>query len=177
MEADDRHLPCVGGIVGLLDDVFGAPEEDVETFMDLLSSNEVVVNKGAPSMESIARSAAEDRPDQISYPVLVEQLSGLIRIQHGTHGEDYVWHIAPYHPKKHVVNYKVSVQRVVYAIAKIMSEGLPSHIQAKIWLPYADWEIQEITFKAMGLNNEWSVNAKTIDAINLKIFETLNTLV
>lgn len=161
----------------LLEEIFSAPEEDVDTFMDLLASNEVVVNKGAPAMESIARSAAEDRPDMISYPKLIEQLSGMIRIQHGTHGEDYVWHIAPFHPKKHVVNYKVSIQRAVYAIAKIMSEDLPSHIQAKIWLPYADWEIQEITFKALGLNNEWSVSPKTIDSINMKIFSTLNTLV
>lgn len=161
----------------LLDDIFSAPEADVESFMDLLEANEVVVNKGAATMESIARSAAEDRPDQISYPELIEQTSRQIRIQHGIHGEDYVWHIAPHNPKRHVTNYKVTVERALYAIAKIMSEYLPAHIQAKIWLPYKDWDIQEITFKALGLNEEWSFDKKLIEKINLKLFETLNTLV
>lgn len=161
----------------LLEQIFSAPEEDVETFMDLLSANDVIVNKGAGSMESLARSAAEDQPDKISYPELVEQISVLIRIQHGTHDEDYVWHIAPFVPSNKIVNYKVSIERVIFAIAKIMKEYLPEHIEAKIWLPYADWDIQEITFKAIGLNADWTFQKSLVDKINLKIFQTLNTLV
>ena len=161
----------------LLDDIFSTPESDVETFMDLLSVNKVIVNKGAMTMESIARSAAEDRPDQISYPELVDQFAGMIRIQHGVHGDDYVWHIAPHNPKRHVTNYKVTVERALYAMCKVMQENLPAEVVAKIWLPYKDWDIQEITFKAMELADKWYFNQALIDKTNAKLFEVLNTLV
>lgn len=161
----------------VLDRVFSAPEEDVETFMELLEQNQVLVNKNAPTMESIARSAAEDRPDQISYPKLVEQVSGLIKIQHGPHDDDYVWHMAPYVPSKKIINFKVTANRVAYAIASVMQNHLPPKITAKVWLPYADWDIQEHTFKAMGLNADPLFQKMHIDKINADLFRTLNSLV
>lgn len=163
--------------MNILDKVFSAPEEDVETFMDMLSRSDVVVNKGAPTMESIARSAAEDRPDQISYPQLVEQISGVIRIQHGPHGDDYVWHMAPFVQSRKIVNYKVSIERVIFAIANIMKDHLPAEVQAKIWLPYADWDIQEITFKALELNAHPLFQKFHIEKINQQLFITLGSLV
>jgi hypothetical protein len=157
----------------LLDDIFSTPEEDISYFMDRLASNEAFGNMDPDTQEALASSAATDMPDKVSYPMLIEQISGNIKIQHGPNEQDYVWHIG-HHPQK---TYKVSVQRVVYSIAKIMNESLPPHIQAKIWLPYADWDIKEITFKSVGLNEEWFVDTKFIDKINVKIFETLNTLI
>lgn len=156
----------------LLDDIFSTPEEDVGYFMDRLAANEAFGNIDAETQEAFASSAASDMPDKISYPQLVEQKSGNIKIDHGPVDQDYVWHIG-HHPQRH---YKVSVQRVVYAIAKIMNESLPAHVQAKIWKPYSDWEIKEITFKAISLNSEWYVDAKYIERINIKLFEVLNTL-
>lgn len=156
----------------VLDEIFSTPEEDVEYFMDVLAENEAFGNLDPNTQEAVASIAATDKPDQISYPKLVEQISENIKIQHGPVEQDYVWHIS-HHPKK---NYKVSIQRVTFSIAKTMNEHLPTHIQAKIWLPYADWDIKEITFKAIGLNGEWFVDKAFIDKINVDLFKVLNAL-
>jgi hypothetical protein len=150
----------------LLDDIFNTPEEQVETFMEAIKS--LVADPGDYSR------VVSGAVDQVSAPELVDQQSGYIRISHGHHGEDYVWHISAFHPKK---PWRVSIDRVVYAIAKVMNGVIPQTIEVRIFLPMADWDLQEITFKAMGLSVAWNVNGTSIAKMNLKLFEVLNTLV
>ncbi|NDC22605.1 MAG: hypothetical protein EBZ49_00520 [Proteobacteria bacterium] len=150
----------------ILDDIFNTPEEQVETFME-------VIKPLVTDPNSFSRVTG-GQPDQISAPSLVDQVSGWIRIQHGWHGEDYVWHISAHHTKK---PFKVSIDRVVYAIAKVMNDVIPQTVEVKIWLPMQDWEIQEITFKAVDLASSWNVSEESINKLNLKLFEVLGTLV
>jgi hypothetical protein len=149
----------------ILDDIFNAPEEQVETFMEAIKPSVV-----SPEFSRMA----QDRPDQISIPELAEQVSGLIRIQYGYHGEDFVWHICAPHPPR---PFKVSDDRVIYAIAKTMNAVIPNTVEVKIWLPMSDWEVREFTFKAMNLKACWNISGKELEQLNIKLFEVLNTLV
>lgn len=150
----------------ILDDIFNTPEEQVETFME-------VIKPLVTDPNSFSR-VTDGKPDQIAAPSLVDQVSGWIRIQHGWHGEDYVWHISAHHPKK---PFRVSTERVVYAIAKVMNDVIPQTTEVKIWLPMQDWEIQETTFKAVGLASVWSITDDILNKLNLKLFDVLGTLV
>lgn len=154
-----------------LQEIFGKSEEDLETFVDTLISSTVV----DPEMEPMLESAKDNIATPVDAPRFVEQFSGYVRIQYGYSSEDYVWHIAAFHPKK-VINFRVSIDRVIYAIATVMKAHLPSDAQAKIWRPNADWDIQEITFKALDMNDVWQFNDKLVETINKELFETLNTL-
>lgn len=147
----------------ILDDVFNTPDEQIETFMDVLKSNNVV-----------ADNRFSGTPDQIEAPELIDQTSGFIRIQHGYHGEDYVWHISAFHRQK---QFKVSIERVCYAIAKVMNTVIPQTTEVKMWLPMKDWEIDEITFKAMGLKSAWNITAQNLNKLTAEVFVVLNTLV
>ena len=149
----------------ILDDVFGKTEEEVETFMDAIKSQVTVPDKYS--------RMAEDRPDMVSAPEFTDQISGSIRIQSGKHGDDHVWHISC-DPRK---QWKVSLERVCYAVANVMNGVIPSTVRVNIFLPYADWDVQEITFKAIDLGNCWNVSDKVISDMNIKLMTILNTLV
>ena len=154
-----------------LQEIFGKTEEDLEMFVDTLVNNAVV----DPEMEPMLESAKANLTTPISSPRFVEQISGYVRIQHGYAEEDYVWHIAAFHQKK-VINFKVSIDRVIYAIATIMRAHLPTDTKAKIWRPNSDWDIQEITFRALETKDLWQFNERLIEEINKELFESLNTL-
>lgn len=149
----------------ILDDVFGKTEEEVETFMDAIKSQVTAPDKYS--------RMAEDRPDQVSAPELTDQISGDVRVQSGFHDMDYVWHISC-NPKK---KWKGSIDRICYAIAKTLNDVIPQTVEVKIFLPYADWDLQEITFKAIGLRDCWSITDQVITDLNLKLLQVLNTLV
>lgn len=151
----------------ILDDVFNTTEEDVETFVEAIGP---LIGES----DDYSRRVASGKPEQVQAPQLVEQTSGFIRIQHGWDGSNYVWHISAWH---HQRPFKASIERVMYAIAKIMNAVIPQSVEVKIWPPYQDWDIQEITFKAMDLDDHWSITKKSLDEMNLKLFEVLNTLV
>jgi len=152
----------------LLDDVFGKSEEQIETFVEAIS--DAITDPNKDDIDKIKSG----EPDKISAPEFIDQTSGFIRVSHGWHDADYVWHIAPNHIKK---PFKISAERVVYGIAKVMNEVIPQDCEVKIWLPYADWDIQEYTFKAMDLRSHWQVSEEAIGKMNLNLFELLNTMV
>lgn len=153
----------------LLDDIFNTTDDEVETFMDAIAP--LVKDAQKDDLGKIAKG----EPEQISAPEsLIDQVTKFISIQHGWHDKAYVWHFAPSHPKK---PFKYPLDRVVYGIAKAMNDVIPSNVEVKIWLPYADWDIQEITFKAMDLKDEWSVTDAIISKLTEGLFEILNQMV
>ena len=154
----------------ILDDIFKTPEEDVETFMDVLKDKEVAVTK-----TNEWDRAVSGRPDErLKEPRLGTHISGHVKIECGWHGSDYVWHLCSVHPKK---QFKVSMERVSYSIAKVMNSIIPSSITVNFFLPYADWDIQEYTFKAIDLEHEWSITDEALGKVRVELFEILNTLI
>jgi len=157
----------------LLDDIFNTPEKDVETFMDIMDG--AIQESGSelrPEKTDISR-IRKGKAEAVSAPRFVEQTSGWVTISHGWDGADYVWHIAPARTSK---TWKVSLQRVLYAIIKTMNDTIPQSVKVDIFPPYSDWDIKEITFKAYGLDYTWQIGKKELNALNLKLFEVLNTL-
>lgn len=155
----------------ILKAVFEAPEENVEVFFSVLADKITDPNKDDSSR---IINAANGVADQIAAPELVETKSGWIRMLHGYHSEDYVWHISPWHEKK---PWRVSRERLLYAIAQCMNNIIPTTIDVRIWLPKHDWEIPEYTFKAMALKSCWNVNEDQLAKLNENLFIVLNTLV
>jgi hypothetical protein len=148
-----------------LEQIFESSDEDVETFVSAISDHIQVDDPFEAGLKN-------GQPQQIKAPEFVFQQSGPISIEHGWDDLDYVWHIAT-HPKR---PFKVNEFRLLYAIAKIMNPYIPSECEVKIWRPYAEWDIQEYTFKAMGLKNFWQFKDSDILIINTQLFEVLNSL-
>ena len=154
-----------------LESFFNASDNDVATFVDVLKQH---MGEDKDREVSFSRKMISGKPDQVSVPRRFQQsLSGFIRIHHGWHNTDYVWHVEHAAIRR---PWKVSVDRVIYIIAKTMHESLPD-IEATIWPPQMDWELKTITFKALGLSNEWSFSEDVIEKINNKLFEALNMVV
>jgi hypothetical protein len=152
----------------LLDDLFTKEEQEVETFVDVLKRENLVIDP-----ETTSRLVS-DRPNAVKAPEFSDQQVGLIRINHGWHDEDYCWHISPAAVKR---PWKVSTDRVIYAVAKLLNEVIPNHITVRIWKPYLEWEIPEVTFKAFGLRSVWSITDKSLQDLNDRLFIFLNNLV
>ena len=152
----------------ILDDIFSKTEEEVETFMDAVQASI------GEDDRSDFDSKFDDKEFAVATPEFLMQESGDIRIAHGWHGSDYVWHISTRHPK---IPFKVDAKRMLYGVAKTMNDTIPDSVEVKIWLPYADWDIQEYTFKAIDLKSCWQVTGKVIEGMNLKMFNILNTMV
>lgn len=124
--------------------------------------------------EDFVRKIASGEPDVVRVPErLKQEVSRFVRIIHGPHGADYVWHVEPASIRR---PWRVSEDRVLYLIAKTMHDMLPE-IEAKLWLPESGWELRTITFKALDLNNHWGFDEARIPAINAKLFDALNTVV
>ena len=156
----------------VLGELFGTTEEEVGTFLDVIMDR-IGKNQGADSM-SLARRLVSGEPDLVKAPKkLMESISGFVRIFHGWHNKDYVWHIEHAAIRR---PWKVSVDRVIYIVAKIMHDALPD-VEASIWRPHLDWELKTITFKALGLADAWSFNEEDVSVINQRIFESLNQVV
>jgi len=158
----------------LLDDIFQTPEKDVKTFREAIDDT-MIEGLFPGAAKNVARKIISGEPDKLSAPKnLKMELSGFVRIYSGWHNDDYAWHIEPAAIRR---PWKVSEDRVVYAIAKTMNGTIPKRIEVKIWYPPRDWEIRTFTFKAMGLKNEWSIQQQELDAVTLQLFEVLNPLV
>ena len=124
--------------------------------------------------EEFARKIASGEPDTVTVPDrLKQEVSRFIRIIHGPHNADYVWHIEPASIRK---PWRVPEDHVLYLIARTMNAALPE-VEAKLWLPEGGWELRTITFKALDLNNHWGFDVSLVPAINAKLFEVLNKVV
>lgn len=130
-----------------------ASEENVETFLEAHSDNELGI-----STEPMI-------PVAPSYDDLIEKG---IKITHGQHGEDYVWHISPANPRQ---QFKATPEVVIKTIAKAMNEVIPETVTVNIHTPLQDWEIQEYTFKAIALMEHWAITDVVINRLNLDLID------
>lgn len=155
-----------------LEAFFKSCDKDGETFVDVLKEH-----MGAPSDRSsagVTRRIVSGKPDLVTpSKKFSSALSGFVRIHHGWHNNDYVWHIEHASIRR---PWKVPIKRVIYAIAKTMHAALPD-IEATIWPPQMDWELRMITFKALNLKHEWSFSEDMVEKINNTLFEVLNKMV
>lgn len=155
-----------------LDTFFNQKKEDVSTFYDALSGS--LQGSDSSPRDDVIRKIVSGKPDRISVPKKMgTHVSGFVRIICGPHRDDYVWHVEPAAIRR---PWKTTNERIIFIIAKIMHGSLPD-IEAKIWPPQQDWELRTITFKALGLVNEWSFNEALVEKINHRLFEALNPLV
>lgn len=145
----------------LLRNLFKKDEEEVETFMEVIK-------------DRVHDPRVGGDPDPISAPELTDQDSNFIRIQHGWHHNDYVWHIAPRSERR---PWKVSLERVVYACAQVMHPVIPQNVEVRIFLPMKDWQIPEVTFKAIDLKLQWNVERRKLEKMLDQLFEVLNALI
>lgn len=129
-----------------------ASEEKVETFLESLDQEFEGVDL-AP-MTPIA-------------PSYEELTHGNIKIVHGQHDQDYVWHLSPLNPRQ---KFKATEEQVIRSIATIMNGVIPESVTVNIHKPLIDWEIQEYTFKALNLMDHWSVTKEVIRKLNLELF-------
>lgn len=157
-----------------LEKILQGTQKDAETFLDVLRG---VINHNDQENsheEDSFRKLVSGKPDIVRTPrKFTEHLSGFVRIYCGWHQDDYVWHIEPAAIRR---PWKVQIERVIYIISKIMHDILPD-VEAKIWPPQSDWELKTVTFKALGLANEWSFQESDIERINSKLFSALLPLV
>src|SRR3990172_10677039 len=108
----------------LLDEIFSAKEEDVETFMeamrDKIGAEDMsdFGNDGDKFSGNADKSKFNGEKEPISAPDLYDQISGAIKITNGWHGDDYVWHISTANPRQ---QFKIDGRRLLHAVAKIMN--------------------------------------------------------
>jgi hypothetical protein len=157
----------------VLDTVNKVSEEDVQTFLDVLK--ETVGDEVDDVMAFDIHRIEKGDPEPVrESSITKEQISGLIRIVHGWHDDDYVWHISPAHQRR---TWTVSLERVIYTIAQVMNKVIPPTVEVNIFPPHSEWDIKEITFKAIGLRNQWNVREEDLSTMVVALFEVLNTLV
>ena len=157
----------------LLDAIFNTSEQDVEDFASVFFTEDS--KKNVPAMEENdferIRSGKPDKYKPVSD--FKEQKSGFVKIDHSWYYDDYVWHIAPASHKK---PWKVTLDRVVYAIAVTLNKHIPTTTHVDIFPPAYDWEIQEITVKAIDIRKCWNITDTELNRLTEELFEVLNTL-
>lgn len=156
--------------------IFKAKEVDVRTFADIMRKE---LKKDAPKAPDGVVAGAFDEvtkgdPYKIKTPEFTRQINGNVQIEHGWHHDDYVWHIGTTHTRK---VWKVSQDRLVYAVASVLDTAIPRTIKVNIFPPIADWEVKEYTVKALELQSAWNVPASAITGVTETLFKVLNTLV
>jgi len=155
-----------------LDGFFNVSQEEAETFYDAMATT--IQTGGDSPKEDMIRRIVSGKPDRVKMPArLTDEVSGFVRVIHGPHGEDYVWHVEHAALRR---PWKTTNERIIFIIATIMHDCLPD-IEAKIWPPAGDWELRTITFKALGLVDEWTFHESLVQKINLRLFAALNPLV
>lgn len=159
-------------VKSVLDDVFARPEKEVKYFVGVMAAPVEDMTKLGAKGTDIERITS-GQPEKVRAAVFAQQVSANVQIEHGWDGDDYVWHIEPAQRRK----WASSVDRAIYATAKVMSGVIPDTVKVNIHKPYLDWEIKVFTFKALGLKRCWNVSKADIDVMNLRLFKVLNTLV
>lgn len=153
----------------ILDDVFKRPEPEVRKFSELMRTPVEAAPTGLSGVDWAKRGGTE----RIAAFVPQTQQSGGILIQHGWNGTDYVWNIEPA-PRR---RWKVSLDRVIYAVAKTMNQTVPPNVRVNIFRPARDWEVKILTFRAYGLGECWNVRKRDVEEMTIRVFSVLNPLV
>ena len=162
--------------LGLYAAIFKTKEFDVRTFADVMRRE--LAKNSPPVPGGVAKTdfdeVASGETKKIKAPEFVQQESGFIRIEHGWHHDDYVWHVGTNHPRK---DWKVSPDRLIYAIAATLDTMIPRTVKVNIYPPVADWEIKEYTIKALEVGSVWNVTKDMLTGATEKLFKVLNALV
>lgn len=158
----------------LLREIYDTPKEDVEQFFEAISQNvSEDLFPGAPKESS--RKLISGKPDAVKGPKnLSQEVSGFVRIWSGWHDDAFVWHIEPAQIRR---PWKVSDERVMYAVAQTMNKVIPKRIKVDIWKPQRDWEIKTFTFKAQEIRLEWSIQEEDLQRLTRLLFEVLAPMV
>lgn len=152
--------------------IFQDAKEDSKDFSN--SIQDLFESKVGDETTSFIRKIEKGLPDKVKVPKLLKQeVSKFIRIIHGFHKDDYVWHIEHAAIRR---PWRISEDEVLYRISRIMNDHLPD-IEIKIWLPQNGWELRTFTYKAMDFANHWAFDEEVIEKVNNKLFEHLNTIV
>lgn len=151
----------------ILDEIFGLKEEDAETFFDLVS-------KETKDKKPEWLGTEADTLQTKQTAMFMEQSHKFIKITHGYHDSNYVWHIAPSHPKK---PWKVPMPKIFYAIGVVLNKHLPKSVIIDIYPPQVGWEMKEITIKANNVLDLWNVTKDDLAVVTGQLFEVLNELV
>lgn len=149
---------------GYLDIVNHSTEDDIDMFVDTF---EAPKEMGGEEFDPDAETGG-------MIPEFTEVVYDKIRINHGVHADDYVWHISPHTPKS---SFTQPPDNIVRLCATIFSQLIPSNIQVDIFPPPGDWEIKEWTFKAHGLNDCWQVQPGDIEKTNIELGRVLSIIV
>jgi hypothetical protein len=154
-------------------DIFSAPEEDVKTFAEVMK----IHNRERPQGLDISQGGFDEvmsgKAQQVAIPEFITQESGLLVFEHGWLQEDYIYHLQPRRGK----DWRVSPERVTFAIAKTLDTVIPRTMRVNIYPPYEDWEIKAYTVKVLGLRAAWQVPPSDITRLTEKLFSVLNALV
>jgi hypothetical protein len=153
--------------------IFTMGESDVRTFADIMRQ-ELKKEAPIPNMPEGFDEVMDGTPHKALAPVFTKQESGLVVIEHGWHTDDYIWHIG-HSPKRK--EWKVSQERMTYALAAIIDTVIPRTVRINIHPPIADWELKEYTIKALELKSVWSVPPSSITGLTEKFFKVLNSLI
>lgn len=154
-------------------DIFNAKEEDVKTFAEVMKLH----NAEKPGTPGISKkgidSVMSGKTARVAIPEFVKQESGMLMFEHGWMQEDYVWHIQPRSGRP----WKVSQERVLFAIMKTMDTVIPRTMRVNLYPPDEDWDIKAYTVKVLGLRAAWNVPDSDIHRLTEKLFNILNSLV
>lgn len=167
MDSEERNLYSA---------IFKTKELDVRTFADVMRRE--LSKEGVKKPKGVAGAAfdevAKGDAKKVATPKFTTQSSGFIQIEHGWHQDDYIWHIGTNHPRK---DWKVTQDRLVYAIAATLDTIIPKNTKVNIHPPVVDWEIKEYTVKALDLKSVWNISNDDISRLTEKLFKVLNALV
>jgi len=150
----------------LLEDLFKITEEDSESFVE-----HVKKFTHTKEDELLSKIISTDA-DQVEPQAFIIHQSGKIKIEHGPHGDHYVFHISPLGNSK----LRCSEELFIHSIAMIMNKTIPSSIMVDIFLPQSDWDIKEYTFKAINFTGDWRFNPECINKIIGNLLTGLNAI-
>ena len=110
---------------------------------------------------------------QVTPACFVKQEQGKVRITHGYHADDYVWHIRPISTRK---TWRVPDLEVLRTCARVFNNYIPPNIYMDVFPPNDQWEIKEVTFKGLAFKDWFMFNDALIKEINGILFEELDKL-
>lgn len=145
----------------LLEEIFDASDEDVETFSDFVESS-AGKNMTPNEVERIRSTASFTTETQRKFT-----------IEHGRHESHYAWHISPVNER---TGWCYDMRRVVYAIGKVIQKYIPDNIIIDVHLPDQRNGVDVLTIKANNVLDSWSIQEDTLAKVTGQLFEVLNAL-
>lgn len=146
----------------VLDEIFAATEEDVETFADFVEqqSSGKMTEKESEKVRSTASFSTETQKH--------------ITVEHGRHEAHYAWHITPANPKR---GWPSSMKNMIFAATRVVCSTLPQDVLVDIYLPSTrDACAEVLTIRANDVLDHWNVQPDDLTKITGRLFEVINAL-